>query len=177
MRKICKRSQQEIIGFVLIVVIVVVVGVIFLGISLRKDRGIARDDAKISNFLSASMKYTTVCAKDSATDYRILSDVIIDTYKGRPCFDGRPAASVLEETYRNITDVIWRAGEAYPIKYYKLSIFYQSNLRDDTTADDPILVLESGNSSICPVRRAGQSIQDYSPGVIITELEICRDEN
>ena len=60
-----KKGQQEMVGFIVIVLIIVIAGVIFLGIYLRGDKKINTLDAEISNFLIASSRYTSDCYKGS----------------------------------------------------------------------------------------------------------------
>lgn len=169
------KAQQEIIGFVIIVLIVVIVGVIFLGISLQKDSGIETTDAEISNFLITTMRYTSNCSKDFEADYRTISGLISATYDGRSCLDGRKAEDVLKQELTKILDSLWTAGEEYKTKYYKLTIYFQTDTRDPNTRQEPKIVIENGNADLCAVRRAGQYSIDDPPGAIITRLEICKE--
>ena len=59
-----KKAQQEIVGFVLIVVIVMIGLMIFLVISLR-DTGDPTNSGGVDNILSSIMRYTTDCAISS----------------------------------------------------------------------------------------------------------------
>ena len=88
------RSQQETIGFIVIVLMVIIVGIIFLGISLRKGtREVVAVDAELANFLSASSSYVTDCAKDYEPNYGKLGDVVEDCYNNdRKCLDGKSNA-------------------------------------------------------------------------------------
>ena len=52
--KLNKKAQEEMVGFVLIVVIVAIIVVIFLGISLRNSEGDIGDESeKIGSFINA----------------------------------------------------------------------------------------------------------------------------
>jgi len=49
-----KKAQEEMVGFVLIVVLVAIIAVIFLGITLRKPSNkIGQESERLSSFLSA----------------------------------------------------------------------------------------------------------------------------
>lgn len=177
----CKRSQQEAVGFVIIIMIVLIIGVIFLGISLRnKDKSVSYEDAEISNFLVASSSYTTDCYKDNEPFYRTLGDLTKDCYlrdfKQIVCPNGKNACDVLNSTYSEMMNYFAPAGK---LVYYKLS-FYQEKLveSDDPLAEmekqkSPFMDIALGNSNKCGTKRAGRTQISADEGNVITELEIC----
>ena len=75
-----KKAQHEILGFVLIVLIVSIIGVIFLSISIAKGKGQKQNSVEISNFLESAMYYTTDCAISSFPKYQELQDLIKKCY-------------------------------------------------------------------------------------------------
>ena len=181
----CKRSQQETVGFVIIVLMVMIIGVIFLGIWIRasKSGGVAVESAELSNFLSASMSYTTECYKDSAVDYKKISEMIkfCDTNQAITCPNGTTTAcSYLSSTYDSMLKRLRPAGI---LAYYKLSIYFEpekveageSEVEDTTTPTKSrnIVEVKSGNSADCGVRRAGKSPIDAEGGNYIVKLETC----
>ena len=168
-----KRGQHEILGFVIIVVIVAVIGVIFLGLSLRKPAGIQQDDAEISNFLSASMGITSDCVLREPL-FAEMEDLIGACRGGKSCGDGRSACDVLNSSYEELLAGVWPAAPERPIKYTKLEIFYQLDITDPTTREAAILEIKQGSEELCIERRAGQQLKAVSPGNIITRMEICR---
>lgn len=176
MRKIIKskHAQQEIVGFVIIIVIVAVIGVIFLGISLRKSRtqDMSTDDAEIANFLSTSAKYTSDCVLKEPF-YAELQDLIAGCYSGKMCSDNRNSCDVLELVYKEMTESVWPAGADRPIKYTKLMIYYQANSEDPSTKNFIIEAIEQGNSEQCSARRSGKHSQYKYPGNLVVDLEIC----
>lgn len=165
-----KKAQHEIVGFVLIVLIVVIIGVIFFGIYLRNSKivDISTEDADISNFLSSSMKYTTDCILIEPL-YADANEVISGCYENKMCSDERSACSVLNSTYEGMMDNLWPANEDRPIKYSKLSFYYQFDLEDQDTRTS-FLEIEKGDKKSCSNKRIGKS--DFKSGYII-ELEIC----
>ena len=69
------RSQQEMVGFVLIVVIVIVALMVFLVISVRKPSEI-KESAEVENLLDVLMDHTTECAVISEPDYDSVKDLV-----------------------------------------------------------------------------------------------------
>ena len=69
-----KKGQQELVGFVLIVALVVVGLMVFLVISLR-DKGESDDSLGVGNMLDAVMKHTTECAIVSEPNYDNFEDL------------------------------------------------------------------------------------------------------
>jgi hypothetical protein len=180
-KKLNKRTQQEAVGFVIIVMIVIILGVIFLGISLRnKGKAVSYEDAEIANFLVASSSYTSECYKDNEPFYRTLGDLTKDCYlrdfKQIACPSGRNACEVLNATYSDMMKSFAPAGK---LIYYKLN-FYQEKL---VASEDPLaemekqrsgfMVIENGNSNQCGTKRGGRTQISADEGNVITELEIC----
>lgn len=75
-----KKSQHEIAGFVLIVVLVTIIGLVFLMIFANRGGTGKRDSIEISNLLEASMYYTTDCAISYIPNYENLQDLIKTCY-------------------------------------------------------------------------------------------------
>lgn len=173
-----KNSQQETVGFIVIVLMVMILGVILLGLSLRKGQyEVIATDSEIANFLSASAEYKTTCALDYEPHYRILGDVAVDCYSNdRACLDGRKSCSVLNDTYKEII-ANFRPGGT-PLVYYKLSFYYQANLNESLGEAHRFGdIIESGNISKCSSKRAGRNdISIGGEGNIIELLEVCLAE-
>jgi len=71
-----KKAQNEIVGFVLIIVIVSVIGVIFLSLMIGRGEPIRQDSVQISNLLASSMYYTSDCAVNYIPNYKDGQDLI-----------------------------------------------------------------------------------------------------
>jgi len=76
-----KKAQQEIFGFVIIILLVIVIGVIILAFSLQRSmrKPTFAQDIKVSDFMNAIMRYTTSC------NNKKLSDVIVMCSNGENC--------------------------------------------------------------------------------------------
>jgi len=177
MRKINRKSQQEIVGFVIIVVIVMIIGVVFLGMFLKPKGGIAREDAEISNFLVSSAKITTDCVKGNEPNYRTLGDLTEDCFLRRKCLDERDSCEVLKEGYEKLLNETWTI-EFRGMKGYAMSFYYQEFIDTEDGLEyapkQVFLEISEGNSSVCSVRRAGSYAVDIGTGDIVSELETCK---
>ena len=97
-----KKGQQEIVGFVLIVVLVVVGLMVFLVISLR-DSPVDDDSVSVGNVLDAVMKHTTECAIVYEPDYDNFEDLFKSCYSGDNCKNlGMSACDYLNESLRSV---------------------------------------------------------------------------
>lgn len=164
-----KRAQQEIVGFAVIMIIVIVAGIIFLGIYLRKDKVSLNEDAEVSNFLSASLRYTTDCARDYEPKYRSLRELSSDCYSQDICLDKRKSCDVLNATYSELLRTNWIKGD---ITAYKIVFYYKSSINDSSGKE--FMTNSYGNMSSCAKKITGNSFYSvYSGGYIETDLSIC----
>jgi hypothetical protein len=56
-----KKGQEESMGFVVIIMLVLVVGIVFLGFSLRQNRTVVQQQQELSDMTWAVLSYTTNC--------------------------------------------------------------------------------------------------------------------
>lgn len=170
-----KRSQSEAVGFVIIILIVVIASIIFLGVYLRKSRGVVTEDAEIANFLSASQGYTTECYKDNEPFYRELGDLIKDCYQQNTaivCPENRAVCDVLNSTY---SEMLLRFMPAGTLAYYRMSFYYRQSANETEEKLErfgPEIVF--GDRKKCTAIRAGRSEMSLAEGILVAELEICR---
>jgi len=80
-----KIGQQEMVGFVLIVVLVVVGLMVFLVISLRDSSELNDDSVLVGDVLDAVMRHTTGCAIVYEPDYDSFEDLFKSCYLGDRC--------------------------------------------------------------------------------------------
>jgi len=97
-----KKAQQEIVGFVLIVVVVMVGLMIYLTISLRNSPE-NEDNVEVANILDALMKQITECAIVYEPDYDNFEDLFKSSYKGDTCSNlNIPAIEYLESSLTEV---------------------------------------------------------------------------
>lgn len=137
-----KRSQQEMVGFVLIVSLVMVALMIFLVISLRKPAPEMKD-ANIDALEGAVLAYTTGCAINNEPDYSDFEELIGDCYDNEKCANLQVmACDYLNETARKIMDALYSA-ETGEVSAYELRIARVTNETEDLI----IPVISWGNCS------------------------------
>ena len=165
-RKINKKGQNEMVGFVLIVVLVVVALMVFLVISVRKPSEQV-ESAEIENLLSAMLEYTTGCAISYEPDFDSYRDLVKDCYNDRKCNNlDKMACDYLNELSEEMMEDII-ASESQ-IGAYELNIYHKSNSGD---AQDSLLKLMEGNCT-GNVFGAQEAISERE-GNIIVNLKFC----
>lgn len=165
--KINKKAQEEIIGFVLIVVIVAVIFLIFLGISLRNQAPVTqREGGDVSQFLESVMEYTSSCAISSESAYLSIGELVKECYSGSTCRSGTGSCLVLRQMLQEIIETNWKIGADRPVKGYVFNATYVS----EATKKD-VMLLTKGE---CKTEKIGAEmpISAY-PGNIETSLQIC----
>lgn len=162
-----KRAQEEIVGFVLIMVIVAIAILVFLGIALRKPSVDARESSDVFHFLESGMQYTTDCAIRFVPDYSDAGDLLRECKDKRNCLDGRSACEVLNSTMKNLIENGWNPSQDSPIKGYEFSSSYVI----DGEQEETLISLSMSN---CSGKILGSTYLVPSfPGRIVSELKIC----
>ena len=168
-----KKAQHEMVGFVLIVVIVAVVGVIFLSFSVGRG-GSKVNSAEIGNLLEASMSYTTDCTVSFTPQYKDLQELVKSCYRNEQCLNGQSACESLEDNLKRVIDIGLDVGEDGVNKAYKLDVYYRALQSENR---DGILNVSEGDYSNCKSEIGASHqilISSISSGSINLELEVCR---
>jgi hypothetical protein len=162
-----KRSQEEMVGFVLIVVLIVLAGLVFLGISLRNPVETSKSP-EIQNFLEASMISTTDCAINFVPQYESLEDLIKSCYENQKCLNGKTSCEELNLTITKILENSWNTGEESRYSGYYMGVYYSSNSSEEI---QNIMSIEKGT---CNTGKSGAEklISSY-PGTITVRMEVC----
>jgi|SRR3989344_6028667 len=171
-----KRAQEEIVGFVIIILLVSVVALVFFGISLRKTAPV-ESSVRVENFLGAALGVTTDCSIKRIPQYLELGELIKECYKNSKCFDGRKACEALDPIVKSIMDSSFPISNESPTTYYNFRAYYLGNITNRDNLNNGgndvqnIYLLEKGN---CTGTQSGntQSISAL-PGVIRIEAGIC----
>ena len=153
-----KRSQEEMVGFVLIVVLVTIIALVFLAISIRKPQE-SVESSEISSFAQVMMKYSTSCYSSVERMYDI-KDLIKACSNREKCLDGNESCAVLNNTLGEILKESFNIGQENPVKAY--------NFKAYDSANRTIVRLKEG---VCTGARTGTSLLVSSS--IKAELEIC----
>lgn len=129
------KAQEEMVGFVLIMIIVAVILLVFLGFSLRGKREII-ESYEVESFIQAMLQYTSEC--EDYTGFLNIKELIFECKKGKTCNDGTDSCEVLNSELNGIIEESWKAGEEAPVKAYSLGV----------TADEAELItIEQGNKT------------------------------
>jgi hypothetical protein len=160
-----KNGQQEMVGFVLIVVMVVIGLMVFLVISLR-DSGEIPESIEVENLLDVLMRSTSGCAPVYEPNYASFEDLFKDCFEGRQCNNlEKPSCEYLNESLHGVLSDIF-ATEA-TVSYYSLDF-----LKRDDVGEEGILRVFEGNCT-GEVSGAQRRIDAGSEDLIIA-INICR---
>jgi len=160
-----KKAQEEITGFVLIVVLVMVIFAIILGIMLRKgETGVQKQSEEINQFLSSLMRYTTECEISYASDFRDVKGLASACYlnPAQMCLSGKNACDILNETASGIIKSIWHIGAEN--KGYVFELTFNAGSRNNT-----IVKITEGN---CTGR--SYTYGNYPYLDMTTGLRVCK---
>lgn len=166
------RAQHETVGFVLIIIIVAIIGLVFLWFLLRAPATLT-DDAQVSKLLESSMYFTTNCSVTYVPNYKTGEDLIKNCYKtsNELCDDGRTFCSALNDSFKSILSQSLKPGENSPIKAYKLIMYY--NTEGSETPNKEFLSFVQGRYANCTSRYGGSHSIYLGSGNIEVKLEIC----
>jgi hypothetical protein len=164
------KAQQEIAGFALIIVIVCIIGVIFLGLSIKHDDK-GKTSAEVSDFISASMYYTTDCVTGYIPNYKELKDLIKSCYRNEICLDQRKACMVLNETYSRLVRESFMVGEESKNKAYILNIYFQDSKEDSPR--EQLMEINEGIFSNCTSKAGATQPIFMNSGNLNVEIEFC----
>lgn len=157
-----KRSQEEMVGFVLIIVLVTIIVMVFIGMSIKKAPN-EMASQEVSSFLQASSRYSTDCylSQDLRLD---IKGLVIACFEKKQCLDENPSCTVLENVYKGMIERAWKPGKDNPVKAYSFRVF-NKNL------NQTILSLKNGN---CTGTKTGSYLDIPKSGQILkVELSIC----
>ena len=164
-----KRGQEEIVGFVLVVLLVCVAGLVFLGIFIRGGGQTGEQESvDIYQFLESAMKQTTECAIGYEPDFSDLGELIEQCRSGKICISGESACAVLNESLTEMLEKSWMVGPDRPIKGY----VFNSSYGVETNSEEIVSVMSGEcKGSI----RGAEYLSPSFPGNIISTLKICFD--
>lgn len=162
-----KKAQEEMVGFVLIMLVVAIIFLVFLGIFLRNaSKENVSESKEISSFLDAMFEYTTECGPSAQSPKR-LSQLILDcSNQGNSanCIgsDGK-GCTALKDDLRKAIESNWNFNENSPTKGYLLQI-----LRETDKGEIPVINATAAYDITNNIRSAERVL----PGGIILRLEI-----
>jgi hypothetical protein len=159
-----KLAQQEMVGFVLIVIIVVVGLMIFLLFSLRSSG--EKNSVEVENMLSSILKMTTDCATVFEPEYDNYEDLFKSCYENKRCANlGEDSCDYLNSSLRKVFEELVK-GES-TIGAFQLDFF--------TNEGANILRVVNGNCSNSLTSSSQRSIKTNSVNLVI-RLKVCKED-
>lgn len=160
-----KTAQQEMIGFVLIVVIVIIGLMIFLLFSLKSPR--ETDSIEVENMLNSILRMTTECAVIFEPDYDSYEDLFKSCYENKFCKNlNENACYYLNQSMGKIITELVKSEST--ISAIQLDFF--------TKEEENLLHIMNGNCSESRIISSQRSVRSSSVNLII-RLKICKEDS
>lgn len=115
-----KRSQEEMIGFVVIIVVISVILLVLLGFMLKNPEKAAVENYEIESFIQSSLQYTTECEEQA--EFLSVEQLISACDEGSICDNGKDSCIVLNDSLKNLIDNGWNINKQSAVKGYKFGI-------------------------------------------------------
>ena len=168
-RKFLNRGQQEMVGFVLIVVLVIIGLMVFLVISVTGEPD-PSESLEVGDLLDAVLKHTTKCAIVFEPQYDDFEDLFKSCYEGKRCSNlGKDACEYLNESLRAVLDD--SMSSLANVNYYRLEF----TARDNEGQSGVIPVIEEGTCTGTSLSGASRLFSSDLDRLFVS-LELCRDE-
>jgi hypothetical protein len=165
-----KKAQHEIMGFVLIVIIVMIIGLVVFSFFAGRTGSKSQTSAELSHLLNAVTIYTSDCAVGYIPDYRDGQKLIKACYNNDICLDGRNSCDALNSTIKETVSKSLRVSEDSPTKAYKIRIYYKDSF---SNVDEELINFQEGVFTNCSNKLGSIHSIPESPGIINIELETC----
>ena len=166
-----KKAQEEIVGFVLIILIVSVILLVFLGIFLRKDTS-KTGNPEVSQFLEAISGTTTECSLNGGYSFVKYSELVAGCKEGKICSSGG-ACDVLKNVTKNLIESSWSFSAANgPRTGYKFEAFF---LADNNGVKQPLPNFPLGVVSGCSSFIGDEKTFPVTDGSLTIQLDLCLD--
>ncbi len=103
-----KKGQEESMGFVVIIMLVLVVGIVFLGFSLRQNKTVVQQQQELSDMTWAVLSYTTNCtiSGEARSIWDLSKDCDVRPSQACDVGDDDVCAALNKTLYRVLTSII-----------------------------------------------------------------------
>lgn len=119
-RILSKRSQEEMVGFGIIIGIVSIIIIVFISIMLSSPSKENLESYEAESFIQSILQYTTNCSDN--LERLTIQKLMFDCAEKKKCLDDRSACEVLEKDLAGISRESWHIGEGSLVKGYSLEI-------------------------------------------------------
>lgn len=166
--KLKKKAQEEIVGFVVIVLLVAVALVIVLGITIRQDHASQELESRdIYQFLESTMQYTSDCAISYEPNFLTLGELLRECSEGlSTCVSGEEPCKTAELAIKDIIESSFNVSEEASTKGYEFLSKYTLE-----ATEEEIILISKGNctNSI----KGAEYLAPAFPGTISSTLKLC----
>ena len=124
-----KKAQEEMVGFVVIVIMVSVGLLILLGFLINQNPNKnAVESYQVESFIQSALQYTTSC--ENGLGFLEVQDLVIACNQKETCLDGTNSCDLLNNTLRGLIESGWDVSSQSATKGYKLGVLVneQENL-------------------------------------------------
>ena len=170
MRRIEKRAQQEIAGFVLIAALVIISLMIFVVISLKKPQPTIKSQSA-NDFLTSLMRYTTDCIV-SQPNQESIEDLIKNCYNNKKCRNlDKSACFFLNESLTEILSEVDKREVS--IDAYELLMIYSTGDKDNPIETKFFSLTEGSCGTNTTVIGGGPAFISANDGIIKVYVKFC----
>ena len=119
-----KKAQEEMVGFIMIMVLVAIIFVVFLGFSLKSGSIDKADNEEISQFLDSVMEYTTSCSLSAGYSPLKLETLIKECAQdsGKTCETGENVCSLAKQVLIEAIEASWQFSPESPETGYQMNV-------------------------------------------------------
>lgn len=168
-----RKGQEEIVGFVAIVLLVTIIGVIFLGLMIKNDQPVVQESKDVKRLLDSAMEFTSDCAIDYVPKYDSLQDLIqrCHTESNTLCASQEKVCSALNRTLLGILDGTIRTSSQSKNKGYIFKTIFTYNITSNNGTE--IIKVVKGNCTSQDFIEGYNSVQGRNGASYISTLRIC----
>ncbi len=167
-----KRGQEEIVGFVLVVLLVSIILIVFLSIFLKKDKENV-GNPEISQFLDSISEITTKCTLNGGFYYENYVELLKNCYDGKLC-DRLNSCDLLRDITKESIENSWVFEENSLRKGYIFNSFYISD--DEQSNSFGGFPISNLTFTTCNNNKYGDERSfPINDGHLLIKMEICLD--
>jgi hypothetical protein len=163
-----KRGQEEMVGFVVIMLLVAVIFLVLLAVYIRQGPKEPSESLELSQFMDALLEVSTPCG-NGLSSYKLDKVIVECVASDKECSPGSSMTmcEAVRQVIPNITESAWEFSENSPKTGYKYSITKEtSESEQDVPIFDPPTISSTGVQG----RRISSS--KLLPGGITIYLEV-----
>ena len=169
-----RKGQEEITGFVIVVVLVSVILVVVLGLMLSFSGNSESGSVELRHFLESTLQSSDECAINSLEPYSPIGDLVLECYKDSfsTCSSSsEKVCDALKETLEESIQTGWNIGEESRFKGYELSIEHFTN--SSVGSEEYVLEEISGSCERGFIADEYSIPERRSRGRLVTRLKLC----